>query len=173
MTVAQSLNVVVKQDGKVIEPLNDVYELKKSTFQFEIAASYLEGFLIGVTTDENHFGEAVDFFEPDEPWFENSGMAEEFFNQNKELYLMDMAPSYWYYTDENDHRFDRTPKGTAEQWTATRTVERLYDITASQQVDLKDVEVSIYIYMFHPVYNDAYDMIEKKSLFFGELKFKN
>ena len=32
MTFAQSLKVVIKQDGKIIEPVNDVYELKKSPF---------------------------------------------------------------------------------------------------------------------------------------------
>ncbi|WP_437921207.1 hypothetical protein [Sphingobacterium sp. LRF_L2] len=169
----QSLRVLVKQDGKVIEAVDNVYKLQKTPFQFEISATDVEGFLLGVTTDENHFGEAVDFFEPDEPWFQNTGMAEVFFNQNKELYLMDMAPSYWYYTDENDHRFDRNPKGTAKQWQGTRTITRLYDITADQVVELKDIEVSLYIYMFDPIYNDDYDMVGKKSLFFGELKFGN
>lgn len=171
MTMAQTLKVVVKQNGKAVKSVDDVYVLKKSTFQFEIQADQIEGFLLGVTTDENHFGEAVDFLEPDEPWFQNTGMAEVLYNQNQELYLMETAPSYWYYTDENDHRFDRNPIGTAEKWTGTRTITKLYDITAQQEVALKDIETSLYIYMYDPEYDDNYTMIGKKTLFFGELKF--
>lgn len=170
-TMAQTLKVVVKQNGKIVKPVSDVYMLKKQAFQFEIKADHIEGFLVGVTTDENHFGEAVDFFEPDEPWFQNTGMAEGLFNANKELYLMETAPSYWYYTAKNDHRFDRDPIGTAEQWTSTRSITKLYDITAEQEVALKDIETSIYIYMFDPEYDDDYSMSGKKTLFFGELRF--
>jgi len=168
---AQSLKVEIKQDGKVIKPVNNVYELKKSTFQFDIAAKNVEGFLVGVTTDENHYGEAVDFFEPNDPWFENTGMAEGLFNEEQELFLTDMAPSYWYYSDRDDHRFDRDPKGTPQKWTATRTVKKIYDIVDAQEVALADVETSLFIYMYDPVYNDEYDMVSKKSLFFAELKF--
>ena len=41
ITFAQSLKVVIKQDGKVVQPVNNVYELKKSTFQFEITSTNL------------------------------------------------------------------------------------------------------------------------------------
>ena len=44
MTFAQSLKVIIKQDGKVIKPVNDVYVLKKSTFLFEITSNNLDGF---------------------------------------------------------------------------------------------------------------------------------
>ncbi|MCY4779248.1 hypothetical protein ORI89_06275 [Sphingobacterium sp. UT-1RO-CII-1] len=49
--------------------------------------------------------------------------------------------------------------------------KKLYDITAQQEVALKDIETSLYIYMYDPEYDDNYTMIGKKTLFFGELKF--
>ena len=30
--------------------------------------------------------------------------------QRQRIVLMDTAPSYWYYTDAKDHRFDKTLK---------------------------------------------------------------
>ncbi|AQX06020.1 hypothetical protein KRE40_06050 [Elizabethkingia meningoseptica] len=171
MTFAQSLKVVVKQNGKVIEPVDNIYELKKSTFQFEVTSTNLEGFLIGATTDENIYNAAVDTYNPEVPWFQNTGMAEELYNKDKELLLMDTAPSYWYFTDAKDHRFDKNPKGNLKKWTATRTITKFYDVMVAQPVDLKDFEGSTYVLMYEPVYNNEYDLTGKKNLFNAVLKF--
>lgn len=173
LAFAQSLKVVIKQDGKVIEPTNDVYELKKSPFQFEITSTNLEGFLIGATTDENIYRSAVGLYNPEVPWFQNTGMAEELYNKDKEMFLMDQAPSYWYYTDAKDHRFDKNPKGNLKQWTATRTITRFYDIITDQAMDLKDFAGSTYVLMYEPKYNTEYDLIGKKNLFQAVLRFKD
>ena len=173
MTFAQSLKVVIKQDGQIIKPVNDVYELKKSAFLFEITSTNLEGFLVGATTDKDIYAGAVGLFNPEVPWFQNTGMAEELYNKDKEMFLMDSAPSYWYFTDAKDHRFDKNPKGNLKQWTATRTITRFYDIMGDQAIELKDFNGNAYILMYEPVYNDEYDLIEKKNLFQGVLKFKD
>lgn len=173
LAFAQSLKVVIKQDGKVIEPVNDVYELKKSTFLFEITSANLEGFLVGATTNKDVYTPAVGLYNPEVPWFQNTGMAEELYNKDKELFLMDQAPSYWYYTDAKDHRFDKNPKGNLKQWTATRTITRFYDIMMDQPINLKDFEGNAYILMYEPVYNDEYDLIGKKNLFHAALRFKD
>ncbi|MDX8573687.1 hypothetical protein OZ666_18485 [Elizabethkingia sp. HX QKY] len=173
ITFAQSLKVVIKQNGKVVQPVNDVYELKKSPFLFEINSTNLEGFLIGATTDENIYTAAADTYNPEVAWFQNTGMAEELCNKDKELFLMDTAPSYWYYTDAKDHRFDKNPKGNLKQWTATRTITRFYDIMVDQPISLKDFNGNAYVLMYEPVYNDEYDLIGKKNLFRATLKFKD
>ncbi|MCT4140971.1 hypothetical protein HZP65_09505 [Elizabethkingia anophelis] len=173
ITFAQSLKVVIKQNGKVVQPVNNVYELKKSTFQFEITSTNLEGFLIGATTDESIYTTAVAPYNPEVAWFQNTGMAEELYNKDNEMFLMDQAPSYWYFTDAKDHRFDKTPKGNLKQWTATRTITRFYDIMLDQPISLKDFNGNAYVLMYEPVYNDEYDLIGKKNLFQGELKFKD
>lgn len=173
MVFAQSLKVVIKQDGKVIEPVNDVYELKKSPFLFEITSSNLEGFLVGATTNKNIYAGALGVLNTEVPWFQNTGMAEELYNKDKEMFLMDSAPSYWYYTDAKDHRFDKNPKGNAKQWIATRTITRFYDIMADQPISLKDFDGSVFILMYQPVYNDEYDLADKKNLFQAALKFKD
>nr|WP_315028202.1 hypothetical protein [uncultured Chryseobacterium sp.] len=173
MTFAQSLKVIIKQDGKVVEPVNDVYDLKKSPFQFEITSNNLEGFLIGATTNKDIYAGALGLFNTEVPWFQSTGMAEELYNKDKELFLMDQAPSYWYYTDAKDHRFDKTPKGTAKQWTATRTITRFYDVMVDQPVNLKDFSGRVYLLMYEPVYNDEYDLTGKKNLFQAALRFKD
>ncbi|MFP3595487.1 hypothetical protein [Chryseobacterium sp. SIMBA_029] len=173
LAFAQSLKVVIKQDGKVIEPVNDVYELKKSTFIFEITSTNLEGFLVGATTNKDVYTAAVGLYNPEVPWFQNTGMAEELYNKDKEMFLMDQAPSYWYYTDAKDHRFDKNPKGNLKQWTGTRTITRFYDIMVDQPVNLKDFEGSAYVLMYEPVYNHEYDLTGKKNLFHAVLEFKD
>lgn len=173
MTFAQSLKVIIKQDGKVIKPVNDVYVLKKSTFLFEITSNNLDGFLIGATMNKDIYRTALDLYNPDVPWFQNTGMAEELFNKDKELFLMDQAPSYWYYNDAKDHRFDQNPKVNSKQWTATRTITRFYDIMIDQAIDLKGFNGNAYILMYEPTYNEEYDLIGKKNLFQAELKFED
>ncbi|TZF98500.1 hypothetical protein FW781_00810 (plasmid) [Chryseobacterium panacisoli] len=173
ITFAQSLKVVIKQDGKVIEPVNDVYDLKKSTFQFEITSNNLEGFLVGATTNKDIYAGALGVLNTEVAWFQNTGMAEELYNKDKEMFLMDSAPSYWYYTDAKDHRFDKNPKGNAKQWTATRTITRFYDIMIDQPIDLKDFKDRVFILMYEPVYNDEYDLVGKKNLFQAALRFKD
>lgn len=173
ITFAQSLKVVVKQDGKVIEPVNDVYVLKKSTFQFEITSTNLEGFLIGATTNKDIYAAALGVYKADVPWFQNTGMAEELYNKDKEMFLMDQAPSYWYYTDAKDHRFDKTPKGNLKQWTATRTITKFYDVMVAQSIDLKDINGNVFVLMYQPVYNEDYDLTGKKDLFQAALRFRD
>lgn len=173
MTFAQSLKVVIKQDGKVIQPVNDVYELKKSPFLFEITSNNLEGFLVGATTNKDIYAGALGLLNTEVPWFQNTGMAEELYNKDKEMFLMDSAPSYWYYTDAKDHRFDKNPKGSAKQWTATRTITRFYDIMVDQPINLKDFDGRVFLLMYQPEYNDEYDLIGKKNLFQAALKFKD
>lgn len=173
ITFAQSLKVVIKQDGKVVQPVNDVYDLKKSAFQFEITASNIEGFLVGATTNKDIYEAAMGLYNADVPWFQNTGMAEELYNKDKEMFLMDSAPSYWYYTDAKDHRFDKTPKGNLKQWTGTRTVARFYDVMVAQPVSLQDLDGRVYLLMYEPVYNDEYDLIGKKNLFQAALRFKD
>ncbi|WP_326984322.1 hypothetical protein VUJ46_07255 [Chryseobacterium sp. MYb264] len=170
---AQSLKVVIKQDGKIIEPVNDVYDLRKTTFVFEITSFGGEGFLLGVTADKNIYENAYGLFNPEVPWFQNTGMAEELYNKEKEMFLMDTAPSYWYYTDAKDHRFDKTPKGNSKQWTGTRTISRVYDIMNDRAISLKDLSGNLYVLMYEAEYNDEYDVTGKKNLFNAVLKFKD
>ncbi|MDN3693272.1 hypothetical protein QWZ06_13755 [Chryseobacterium tructae] len=173
MSFAQALKVVIKQDGKVIEPVNDVYDLKKSPFVFEFTTTNLEGFLVGATTNKDIYAGALGLFNTEVPWFQSTGMAEELYNKDKELLLMDSAPSYWYFTDVKDHRFDKNPKGSLKQWTATRTITRFYDVMVDQPVNLKDFDGSVYLLMYQPEYNAEYDLIGKKNLFQAALRFKD
>lgn len=170
---AQSLNVIITQNGKIIEPKNNIYKLRKSTFIFEITAKNIEGFLVGATTNKTIYTSAINKYNARAPWFQNTGMAEELYNKDKELFLMDNAPSYWYFTDEKDHRFDKNPKGNLNNWTAKRTITRFYDIMVDQAIDLKNFDKDVYILMYNPIYNDEYDLVGKKNLFHAILKFED
>ncbi len=66
---------------------------------------------MGATTNKDIYAGAVGAFNTEVPWFQSTGMAEEMYNKDQEMFLMDSAPSYWYYTGVKDHRFDKNPKG--------------------------------------------------------------
>lgn len=171
MAFAQSLQVAIKQDGKVIQAVNGIYQLKKAPFAFEITASSIEGFLIGATTDEEVYQSAVAPFNPEVSWFQNTGLAEDLYNKSKELNLMDLAPSYWYYTDAKDHRFDKNPVGDFDQWTAKRSVKTFFDVMINQAIDIKNFDENVYLLMYEPEYDEYYDLIGKKNLFDATLQF--
>lgn len=171
MVFAQSLQVAIKQDGKTIQAVNGIYQLKKAPFVFEITSKDLEGFLIGATTDEQVYQSAVGPFNPEVSWFQNTGLAEEEYNISKELNLMDLAPSYWYYSDSMDHRFDRNPVGKINRWTAKRSVNSFFDVMINQSIDIKDFDGSVYLLMYAPEYDEYYDLIDKQNLFNATLQF--
>lgn len=171
MASAQSLQVAIKQDGKPIQAVNGIYQLKKAPFVFEIKASNLEGFLIGATTDEQVYRSAVGPFNPEVSWFQNTGLAEEEYNISKELYLMDLAPSYWYYTDAKDHRFDKNPVGDLDNWAAKRSINSFFDVMINQSIDIKDFDGNVYLLMYAPEYDEYYDLIDKQNLFNATLQF--
>ena len=173
LAFSQSLQVTIKQNGKVIQPVDQVYNLKKSPFQIEITAKNIEGFLVGATTDEVLYSAATNGLDFNVEWYQNTGMAEELYNKDKEIFLMDSAPSYWYFTDVNDHRFDRNPKGNSTQWTATRTVNRFYDIMTDRAFPLKNFEGDVFLLFYEPTYNENYNLIDKKDLFQGILTFQD
>ena len=169
---AQSVEITIKQDGNLITPVDGIYHLKKKEFAFVVHSKKIEGFLLGATFDGELYKKAIaKKLNKNVEWFQNTGMAEELYNKEKDITVNDEAPSYWYYTDKNDHRFDKTPKGNSNDWTATRTITNIFDTSSGSPVEIKNLDQNIYILFYEPLYNEDYDLIEKKTVFQGALQF--
>ena len=171
LTFAQSLDVQIKQDGQIINSQDGVYHLKKKEFAYVVNAKDIEGFLVGATFDESIYKNAIGPFNPTVTWFQNTGMAEELYNLEKDMTITDEAPSYWYYTDARDHRFDKTPKGNLKNWSGTRTVKQVFDVAEGIPQTISEINKPIYVIFYEAKNDENYEVIGKKNLFHATLKF--
>ncbi|AIM37073.1 hypothetical protein KO02_10470 [Sphingobacterium sp. ML3W] len=166
-----SFKVKIIQNGIAVEPKDDVYYLKSEAFSFAFTAQDVDGFLVGATFDDDLYRSAIGTVDLEVSWFANTGIADGRFNPDQELMVTNDAPSYWYYTDNMDHRFDENPTGTADNYVAKRTILRFKDLAVDKVIPVEDFKKSVYIYMYSGDRDDDFNLIDIETLFYGELKF--
>lgn len=142
---AQTINVKVEQFGKNVDVVDGVCELKSDIFTLHFNVENMEAFLVGATFDEDVYRSAKGETDLEVPWFESTGMAEEFFNTEKQILISNDAPSYWYFDSINDHRFDRSPVGDLGNWTASRTTEKFFDLARDASVSVRGYHGFLYL----------------------------
>lgn len=166
-----SIQVQVKQNGAIVPINNGVVHLKSNDFVFEVTSNNIESFLIGATFDKDIYRSALGEADLEVPWFESTAVADEMFNPNKELIVSDEAPSYWFYTNASDHRFDRNPKGNAKHWVGSRTIKVLNDLANYKNIPLTKFKDTVYVFFYSPVYDDEYNLTKVITLSNIILKF--
>lgn len=165
------IDVGIFQNGKPIKNDNHVFHLKGDEFSFQITSKGYEGFLLGATLEEDLYRSALGDADLDVNWFAETGMAEAMFNEDKSMFVSDEAPSYWYYTDKKDHRFDHDPLLISGGWEGSRTIKTFYDIVQEKEISVVGFKKSLFVYFYAPIYNDDYELIDRKELFHAELRF--
>lgn len=149
------LDLKIYQNNKEVIPTNqNIFILSKNAFTIQFEVKNLNGFLVGITQDEDVYQSAIGEGDLEVAWFSNTGMAEELFNKNYELLISNDAPSYWYYEAENDHRFDKTPTGNTSHWFGKRTVKNLYNVMTEKTVGIKKNTQPIYMFFYTTEYMD-------------------
>ncbi|MEC4114996.1 hypothetical protein [Myroides pelagicus] len=166
-----NISVNVIQNGELIPAKDGIINLKSEEFTFEITAEHLTSFLIGITTTKELYTATLADYELQQPWFKSYAMADYPFNPNRELLLSDQAPNYWHFTSPEDHRFDHSPQGTNEHWTAKRTIRTLNDLHNKKTIPINEFKNSVYLYFYSPIYDDQYKLIKIKPLYSVELRF--
>ncbi len=168
----QSVNIKAKQDFKVIPLVNHQVELSKNSFKLMFHVKGLEAFCIAFTTDKDIYRSALGEADLEVMWFENTGMAEGLFNDEKTVLLSDEAPSYWFYSSITEHRFDKHPQGTSKEWTAERTIDKFYQVEEDKTYAISELSGPIYYVVYAPIYAEDYQLIDKTILNYGELTWK-
>lgn len=153
------LNIKILQNNKEIHPIDqNIYQLKKEEFTLQFEGININSFLIGITQDEDVYLSAIGEANLEVEWFHNTGMAEDLFNKNKEMFISNEAPSYWYFDSKNDHRFDKNPTGNLSNWQASRTVKYLYNLSTEKKIAVKNNLKPIYMFFYTAEYiNDDYE----------------
>ncbi|WP_149526709.1 hypothetical protein [Sphingobacterium hotanense] len=168
----QSVSIKAKQDYKLVASVNHSLTLRKSPFKLMFHVKGLESFCIAFTSDEDVYRSAIGEADMEVMWFENTGMAEGLFNEDKTIMLSNEAPSYWFYSSLQEHRFDKHPQGTRKEWTAERSIENFYDADQDENYSVKQIKRSIYYVVYVPQYDEDYNQIDKKIYTYGEILWK-
>ena len=141
----RDFHVTLEQNGKSIVPVNNVVTLDKSEFSLVFEFNAPMGLLINASFDNTTYQQAMEG-KPKSSLlgFENTGMAEGLFNDSEEIFLSDEAPSYWFYEDEETHRFNSTEKKEGKI-ICKRTINNLYDINVGENIKIEAVTQPLYL----------------------------
>ncbi len=168
----QSVSIKARQDYKLVTSLNHSLTLSRSPFKLLFHVKGLESFCIAFTSDRDIYRSAIGEADMEVMWFENTGMAEGLFNEDKTILLSNEAPSYWFYSSLQEHRFDKHPQGTTKEWTAERSVENIFDVDQDETHSVQQIQRPIYYVVYVPQYDEDYNVIDKKIYTYGEIRWK-
>lgn len=126
-TNQNTINMSIKQNGERVEISDNTVQLRRAPFEFHFTLSQPDGFLVHASINNSTYLKAESGKPLAElPGFKDTSISEELFNKESILYLSDDTPSYWYYTDETDHRFNSIITGEAG-YTCRRDIKSIID----------------------------------------------
>lgn len=167
----ESVNIKVQQGFETIHAESNQFALNKAPFKLIFHVKNLDGFCVGITQDEDIYNSAIGNADMEVMWFENTGMAEGMFNEEKLVTISDDAPNFWYFDTIDDHRFDRNPQGTLQEWLAERSVNGFFITELSDSYTVEDMVRPVYLVVYQPIYDSDYNHIDTKILYHAKLKW--
>jgi len=100
-------NVYVHQHDHEMEITDHTVTLDKESFVLVFRFSQPMGVLVNASFDSKTYDMAMKGEDLEKlPGFEQTGMAEGLLNPDKEILLSDKAPCYWFYDNDEEHRFN-------------------------------------------------------------------
>ncbi|MGN6646956.1 MAG: hypothetical protein ACTHJT_10550 [Cytophaga sp.] len=125
--------VYIEQNGIRQPIVNNEVSLEKQPFNIVFVMHKPDGVLISSSFNKTTYEKAVKK-EPLSklPGYENTGMAEGLFNSDNEVIICDDAPSYWFYDNDKEHRFNTVVK-SKDSLVCTRTIKQLYLLDEKDQ----------------------------------------
>lgn len=138
-------HVIIEQDGKIIESNNGVVTLDKRPFTFVFEFNEPMGLLVNGSFEETTYKLATRGGKRSKlPGFQNTGMAEGLLNPEKEILISNESPSYWFYDDSENHRFNsiETVDG---KLLCRRIIENLYNVDAQTNIKVENVSKPLYV----------------------------
>jgi len=157
-TKTHSINLKVIQDDEAAEIENNTVQLRRAPFSLSFTFSQPDGFLIHASMDDKTYTKAeADYPLSELPGFSNTSISEELFNRESQIYLSEDSPSYWYYTDETDHRFNSVTAGNGG-YICRRDINSIIDISTGKNMLLADQKKgdTVYIVIIKADWNRDY-----------------
>jgi hypothetical protein len=128
----------------------------------EIVASFEDSTYMGVVS-----GKSVNELKG----FRNTGMAEGVFNESRDILISDDAPSYWYYTSPDEHRFNEVEITEEGYYRCTRTIDSLYLVDSHTSISVNEVHQPLFLVFMYTGWIENYTRRIAYSKYCIELYF--
>jgi len=159
----QRFKIAIEQEGLTTDSLKSEIQLKKKPFKIIIDMPQPLGLLINAsfvstTWEMAKNGKVLKYM----PGFQNTGMADENKNPNKEILISDDSPNYWFFDNKESHRFDEVVQNG--NWLmCKREIERLFIVENQSYVNIQDMHQPLYlVFITYDWVNDFQDRLEKQ-----------
>ena len=153
----QHFRISVEQDNVIKEINNHIVELEKKPFTIIVSFIGFDSIFVNASfTHESYIaalnGEPVDTIKG----LQSPAMNEELFNKEALIYISEKSPNYWYYTNDNDHRFSEVIK-KSEIYLCRRNVASVYVTDKNKKIDIADIPANeIYLVFMKAEWNKDY-----------------
>jgi hypothetical protein len=164
--------VKVRQGGKEIPIINHEITLKKKTFDLIFELTKPMGILLNASFEPQSYNQAKSGVPIDKiRGFEETGMAEGRRNEDLDIIIANPAPSYWYYDDDTENRFNEVSK-SGNKIICTRTIKKYFDRdkeTDPKEFPITEINNTLYLVFLDFKSNKDYT---KKEIYREYLKIK-
>lgn len=142
---SKTFSVTIEQNGHPLEIKEHTVVLDPGSFDIVFDLSEPMGVLVNASTRNESYkaaktGKALKEIRG----FQETGMAETLFNEDRELWIADDAPSYWFYSSDDEHRFNEVSK-SGDHYIVRRTIEQFYDVASGERIDLFQSGAPLYL----------------------------
>lgn len=152
----KSFQIEIYQNGKPVGISNNEVTLQKAPFDIVITfkdTAVSKDILLNTSINPKTFLDALQNVPMDSlAGFQESGMAEVLFNEDRDVLLSYSAPSFWFYDSDELHRFNMVKKD-GENLICTRTIESLYSVETKESIALNKLSYPIYMVFITYEYN--------------------
>ena len=113
--ITDRIDVSIEQGDQNISIVDDAVEIRRRKFSLIFKFKQPDSVFVNASFHPETFNNAYEALPLDElSGFKDTGITEELYNKNSALYISYKSPNYWYYVDDNDHRFTSIVKSEKE-----------------------------------------------------------
>ena len=128
---ADRIDVSVEQGDQIISIVDDTVEIRRINFSLIFKFKQPDSVFVNASFHPETFNNAKEGLPLDElAGFKDTSITEELYNKNSALYISYKSPNYWYYVDDNDHRFTSIVKNK-DELICTREITGFIDFDGS------------------------------------------
>jgi len=167
------IDLYLEQDGRIINIIDDTAMINRKQFRFVFSFRQPDGILLNASFEPASYESAASGTPVENiPGFSNTGIAEEPFNPEYQMFISNDSPNYWYYADETDSRFDSVTKDETG-FKCRRTISSFIELQgkAEKKEISKLKHDTIYIVISMIEWNDDFTKMIERSRRYFKIKF--
>lgn len=160
--------IQIEQKDELVVPINGEVTLEKLSFDLIFNLSKPKAFFVNASFKNETYrlaSKEKDYKKL--PGFEYSGMAEGIRNEHMNVLISDDGPSYWFYKDDKENRFNKIEKKNGN-YRCTRTIESFFNVDSDprETINFKDINFPVYFVVIDfETYEGFPDKIETQRTF--------